>query len=83
MIPDELRTGLARLAQARTAALPTAADASAALGAAWPSEAELRYVGAEAHIARIRAELDAQLGRTWRGRLAGRLSHWIARARRL
>lgn len=43
-----------------------------------PAEA-LRWVGVDAHATRLRADLETNLGRTRRGRLALRLSNWIAR----
>lgn len=44
-----------------------------------PPAGELRAAGAELHAARLRAELETLLSRTWRGRLALRI--W-RRARR-
>jgi hypothetical protein len=48
----------------------------------FPRDNELRYAGAEIAFARLQAELDAVLARTWRGRLARRLAGWVARLRR-
>lgn len=50
----------------------------------FPSDNELRWAGAELQLARIQAEINqaqAELERTWRGRLALRLGRAIVRWR--
>jgi hypothetical protein len=44
-----------------------------------PSLGELRAAGVEQQVARLRADMDALLSATWRGRLALRLSRCYAR----
>lgn len=46
-----------------------------------PTVAELRVAGVDAHVAWLRAELDALFEGTRRGRLALRVSRWYARRR--
>lgn len=69
-------------------ATPTAAQAMENIRlslAAWrgkddvsehPSDAKLRAASANLMAARLQAELDTLLSRTWRGRLALRLARW-------
>lgn len=44
-----------------------------------PSTAELREAGVAAHVDRIRAQAEAEICRTRRGRIAWRLAGWMAR----
>ncbi len=46
-----------------------------------PSPGELRAASVNQMAARLRADFEASLSGTWRGRLALRLSRWYARAK--
>lgn len=62
---------------------PLEADLFASSGApSMPGRAELQDAGVALHVDRIRAEAEAALCKTRSGRLAWRLSGWIARHRR-
>lgn len=77
-------TELPDLAALHRAVTPTAAQAAANLRAVFalqPSLPELRAASTSLMADRARAELDASLSATWRGRLALRLSRWYARRR--
>lgn len=70
------------LAALNRAVTPTPAEAMSNLAAHFalgPSLPELRAASTELRVDRLRAELDAHLSSTWRGRLALRLSRWPAR----
>lgn len=77
-------TDLPDLAALHRAVTPTAAQATANLRAVFaprPSLPELRDASTSLMADRARAEFDAGLSATWRGRLALRLSRWYARRR--
>lgn len=46
-----------------------------------PPENELQAAGTEMRLARLRAELEAELSRTLYGRVSWRLACWYARTR--
>jgi hypothetical protein len=46
-----------------------------------PTMDDLRRAGAEAHIARFRAQVEREMRRTWRGRLVWFLVRLYARVR--